>query len=308
MKLKKIESTSSYLTNVFEEMRHLNRDLMNDQVGFMRLSNYLGQLTGVSLPSNLKNHALMANRVGSILKTLKIKKYTEYFNILQQGDPRLINEFISALTTHTTHFFREVAQLDLFKKILIEYIKSKEKSSQTEIRIWCAAASTGQEPYSLAIIVKEVLALQPFSRWNVKILATDIDLASLEYAAKGVYTPNDISSLPAEFQHYLSEKKTKDISFYRIDQKLKSMIRFAPLNLMDVHYPFQNKFDFIFCRNVLIYFEDAVSTKIIGRFEDALSFGGHLIVGASESGYIKKCTLTQLAPSVYIKKNTPGAK
>jgi len=295
--------TNEPYKNVLEGIQTLNRNLLADQNGFARLSNLLTQLTGIHLPSTNKNQALMANRLSSIISNHGLHSYDEYFRVIGNGNKQIQDEFISALTTHTTQFFRESPQISLFKEILPDYLKYKEKKQQFEIRLWCAASSTGQEPYTLAMTLREVLPISDFSKWNIKMLATDIDPRSLEYAAQGKYTKSEIASLPEQHRKtYVTEVNTNGETHYQMDPRLQSMIRFARLNLLDNTYPFKHSFDFIFCRNVLIYFDEAMGMNVVRKMEAALAVEGYLFIGASESGYMKLKSLQQVLPSSYQKK------
>jgi chemotaxis protein methyltransferase CheR len=285
-----------------EDLQTLAYRLAADHHGFNQLSILLSHLTGVRLENIEKNYSLMSNRICPILISHGLKSYEEYLTLIGQGPPEVVTEFISVMTTHTTQFFREIVQIEEFQKTIPKVAQEKKTTLNTELRLWCAAASTGQEPYSLALALLESFN---FSKsWTIKFLATDIDLAALEKAAKGQYSRTEIATLPQNYRStYTREVIGSNGELFQIDRKLQSMIQFAPLNLLERHYPFKKLFDFIFCRNVLYYFGQMDAEKIVQKMTDALAPGGHLIVGTNESSYIKVPNLERIGTAFYRKKS-----
>ena len=295
--------TNEPYKNVLEGIQTLNRNLLADQNGFARLSNLLTQLTGIHLPSTNKNQALMANRLSSIISNHGLHSYDEYFRVIGNGNKQIQDEFISALTTHTTQFFRESPQISLFKEILPDYLKYKEKKQQFEIRLWCAASSTGQEPYTLAMTLREVLPISDFSKWNIKMLATDISSKVLKEAYQGVYSQDKVKTVNSVLlERYFDGERSNKGKTYQVKDELKRLIVFRRLNLMDEVYPFKGPFDFIFCRNVLIYFDLPTQQNIIAKLLKYLAPGGYLFTSHSENiPSAFRSQVDTLAPAVYRK-------
>lgn len=291
----------SLAVNESSNLRSLSRKLMLDRDGFVQLSIVLTHLAGVQLTTDEKDRALMANRISPIMIKHGFQSYAEYLQVIGKGDPVIVKEFVSVMTTHTTQFFREREQIDFFIKHVPAYIKKKKKEMDLSLRIWCAACSTGQEAYTIALILHKVIP--DYTNWDIKFLATDIDLEALKRAASGRYSDTEIASLPKEYRLGSTiRNQTEGTDSYQIHPKICSSIRFAPFNLLERVYPFQHPFDFIFCRNVLYYFGELYSQRIVKRLEAALVPQGCLYLGANESSYVKSGNLERIGPAVYLKK------
>ncbi len=264
--------------------------LSKEQYAFF--SKLMYDLSGVNLPVSDKNEALVKNRLAKLLRKNKLATYADLQKAMRAPTPEMINEFISCLTTNKTHFFREESHFDW----LANYLKTHFDHHQ-ELRFWCAASSTGQEPYTTAIVMQENLKPAQISR--VKFLATDIDLQVLKKAAEGAYSSSEMEGCPEELRaKYFDKLKGKDI-VYRAKDEISKMIRFAPMNLVQESYPFQHKFHVIFCRNVLIYFNPETTKSVLDRLANSLIPGGYLILGHSESGTVKSNLLKPLSRAIY---------
>jgi chemotaxis protein methyltransferase CheR len=165
-----------------------------------------------------------------------------------------------------------------------------------DVRVWCAAASTGQEPYSIGIAIKE--AHLPS---RVRVLATDVDLEVLKKAAGGIYTEREFEGLSSGLRKKYFDPVKGSSNLWAVKNILSEFIRFAPFNLMEKKYDFRFDFHLIFCRNVLIYFDEKTQKKVIGNIVDKLAIGGYLIVGHSESGNIKHPKLKALGGAIFQK-------
>ncbi len=278
----------------------LNR-LQADEAGFQRLSAILKTHCGIDLPLTPKNLSLMASRMRKVLNARKMASYAEYATLLEGGQKGALNEFVTALTTNTTHFFREAEHFEHLKTMLPTLFANKRKAGQpNELRVWCAASSTGQEPYTILMTLLESGALPP--NCDIKFLATDIDLTVLEKAARGVYKEEETENIPPLFlSKYFEQDQTNDGSKWRrVLPEFGSKIRFAPLNLVEA-WPFEKQFDIIFCRNVLIYFDSVTAQKTIERMAQQLNPGGLLYVGHSESGHVKTRLVRAMSAAAYQK-------
>ena len=269
----------------------LYQSLYNDDKGFRELSQYIKKTIGLEYALSDKNRSLFAGRLVVYLRKYSLQNYSEYLRLLKEGDPEIQKEFVSDITTHTTQFFREIEHFQLLNRLLPEILEKKEKEHQHELRVWCAACSTGQEPYSIAMAMLETLGNLMFS---------DIDLASLETASEGQYNKNDLTHVPPELAAKYFRRSSKVDGEVAVIPELQKMIRFAPVNLSDP-LPFEHRFDLVFCRNVLIYFEPKEACKIVERIAEKINIGGYLFLGHSE-GYAGKCrTLRSLGSAVFVR-------
>lgn len=227
-----------------------------------------------------------------MLKDYNLKSFEELNERLSAPSDKLKQDFISALTTNKTHFFREEAHFHFLEKIFPELLKSR-----SEIRIWSSACSTGAEPFTVSILAAE--KLQPMDRNRVKILATDIDHEILKKAVKGEYSLNELEGLaPYLRQRYFSQLSPQ---LFSLLPDLAKSVHFSEFNLMNFQYRFQKKFDVIFCRNVLIYFDKATTDKVLDLLVNNLEVEGYLIIGHSESGVIRHPCLKSLGNSIFRK-------
>jgi chemotaxis protein methyltransferase CheR len=278
----------------------LFQELQTDTNGFIQVSKVLEDLAGIHLPLNEKNLSLMSSRLSALMRSLSLQSYEQYIEHLNNGDDSTIREFISLMTTNTTHFFRENSHFKVLKELLINLVqRNRGANIPNDIRIWCAASSTGQEPYSIAMTVAEVFASNPAMQF--KILATDIDREALDRAGKGIYTSVECENIPPLYRAKYFDEVHSD-GHFRVKAELRRHIEFAEFNLSASTYPFDSCFDVVFCRNVLIYFEKHAAQGVVKRLQKSLTTGGCLFLGHSESGTMHSCTgLTSIAACAYLK-------
>jgi len=234
--------------------------------------------TGISLSDHKR--ALVCARLARRLHHWNLSNYSEYYELITEKDPqgRELTEMINAITTNKTDFFREQHHFQFLSDHVFPAIRA---SHNRRVRIWSAAASTGEEPYSLAMTVCESLAL---TEYDVKILASDIDTNVLQRAVRGVYPLAAVMRLPETLRerYFLKGIGASDGSA-RVKPLLQSFIRFRRLNLIDESWPMQGPFDVIFCRNVLIYFDKDTQRRLLLRFAQMLRPGGYLMLGHAEA-------------------------
>lgn len=258
---------------------------------FEKFAAKMYELAGVDLPFSPKNHALLKNRLVKVLRRRGLDNYEEYWDQIKDASGKDISEFVSALTTNMTSFYRESAHFDFLAEFLPKHFQK-----ESELRIWCAAASTGQEPYTLAMTVTENLPAQQVQK--TRILATDIDEQVLRKASIGKYEDREMQGLnPLLRQKYFNTKG----EVYQAKDEIHRLIRFAAFNLMNESYVFQNKFHIIICRNVLIYFDEPTTKRVIDNLVKVLAPGGYLILGHSESGNVKNPDIKPLSRAIYQK-------
>ena len=276
----------------------LLEDLQADEVGFQRISRRIKAIAGIHLPVTPKNLSLVAGRLHSLIRDLGMKGYIEYDRYLESVDPAGMQEFVSALTTNTTQFFREESHFQFFAQAFAKCLEQKRKNGEKEVRVWCAASSTGQEPYSMLMTMRQTLPAYPGIQ--LKFLASDIDTEVLTIASEGVYSFEDLKSLPVlHRQRWVSERDDGD---FQLRRELRDSIRFARFNLHTEKWPFQYGFDFIFCRNVLIYFDREDCNTIIDKMVRSLTPGGLLFLGHSESGMLRHPLVESVSNAVARKK------
>lgn len=271
--------------------------LRRDQRGFTRLAEMLQRICGIHLPNSEKNLSLMAGRLAPLLRDSGLDGYESYANRLATGDQRLIQEFVNALTTNTTEFFREATHFDYLTKIAPEIYRRKG-----EIRVWCAASSTGQEAWTILMTLRE--AIPTPGPLAVKMLATDIDMEVLERAASGWYTEDELRGVPPMYrQRYFTSQRGAKGRSWRVSPQLAACVTFAPFNLTSRSYSFKQPFDVVFCRNVLIYFDRAMVAQVLERLVGTLAPGGHLFLGHSESGTLRNSAVNSVAAAVYKRRD-----
>lgn len=224
---------------------------------------------------------LLSNRLRKRLQALNINEFSSYYDYLQQlkGDQkkREYELLLDVVSTNETYFFRNERHFDaLMKHCLPEIAKNKKEKT---LRIWSAACSTGEEPYTIAICVLENMNF--FQGWNIEIIATDIALSVLDFARVGDYSGRRIEKVPPEFmKKYFTPKKGSE-GVYTVKSELKKMTNFYYLNFFKD--PFPDKIDIIFCRNVMIYFDKEHQQRLVADFSRIINRGGFLFIGHSET-------------------------
>lgn len=256
---------------------------------FNELSKFVYQQMGIHLPPTPKNFSLLTSRLAKVVRQENLSGISEFVSCVK-GDKtgKWMPLLISAITTNTTHFYREPIHF----KVLKDFIEGIQ--DQQEIRIWCAAASTGEEPYTILFTLFEALGDSQIRK--IKFLATDIDKVVLRKCLKAVYRDELVESIPkSTLQKFFS----KGEGGYQVQKRYRDMITFAPFNLNDESYPFKNKFDVVFCRNVLIYFEREDAAAVVEKIVQHLRKGGALFFGLSEAGLGRNPNLEMISQSAF---------
>lgn len=239
---------------------------------FSRVQSLIYQRAGISLHDG--KHAMVYSRLSRRLRDTGHRSFREYLGWLESHDGPEWQEFVNALTTNLTSFFREEHHFD----ILADHLKSKPAG--TAWRVWCNAASTGEEPYSLVMTALDALG----PRANFKLWASDIDSKVLATAARGVYRLDGIKGLDAgRMQRFFLRGKGANEGLARVKPELQGMIEFLGVNLIRDDWPFKEPFDVVFCRNVMIYFDGPTQRKVLERIHRVMKPGGLLFVGHSEN-------------------------
>jgi chemotaxis protein methyltransferase CheR len=253
-------------------MLQMTQRLPLSDTHFRRICQLIYQRAGIVLADHKRD--MVYNRLVRRLRTLGLDDFGRYLGLLEaNSNSAEWQAFINSLTTNLTAFFREGHHFP----VLAEHARKRGG----EYRVWSAAASTGEEPYSIAITLADVLGLAP-GRW--KVFASDIDTQVLEKAQSGVYRQEELKTLsPQQMQRYFMRGTGPHEGLVRVRSELASHIDFAPINLLDRQAPIPGQFDAIFCRNVMIYFDKTTQQEILSRFVPLLKPGGLLFAGHSEN-------------------------
>lgn len=280
----------------FEEEKHIQDE------DFAYFQGLVLSIAGITLSE--KKRDLLKTRLGPYIRDNNFKSYKDYRSYLEKlpEDHEEWQSLINLVTTNKTDFFREPAHFEYIEKHLIpEWIKMKK----TEVHIWSAACSSGEEPYTLAMFLETKLPAE----MKYKILASDIDTNILNRAQNGVYSMAKFDEIPEEFQKGFLDKGTGEIEgWFRVKRYLKNNINFKIYNLIEDNLPTDQKFDLVLCRNVMIYFPKEVISLVAHKLHAATTPEGTLFIGHSESLQAVKTPWFPDAPSVYKKTSSKKRK
>lgn len=258
-----------------------SEDTLSDR-DFQLVSDMVYRHCGINLHDGKKE--LVRARLAKRIRLAGFPNVSQYLAFVQEESTG--NEFahlIDAISTNLTSFFREQSHFDfLNEQFLPALLEKKRKRGDLRIRAWSAACSSGEEPYSLAFTLLE--AVENPAAWDLKLLATDISRPVLETARRGIYDKARTAAVPPALRsrYFNSCTVDGDKSALQVVDAARGLVRFNHLNLMEP-WPFTGPFDFIFCRNVMIYFDKPTQEKLVNRFWDMLAEGGLLFTGHSES-------------------------
>jgi chemotaxis protein methyltransferase CheR len=257
---------------------------------FRKLCEIAYDKAGITLGDN--KAALVEARVGKRLRALGLTSEKAYLERLQEdGAGEEIVQFLDVIATNHTSFFREPDHFELLQKVVSQWLQTGLK----RLRVWSAACSTGEEPYSIAFTLESMLESETVD-W--RILATDISTRVLGKAEAGTFSTERVQSLGrAEQYRYFDHSEDKDE--FTVKQAIRDHIAFRRLNLISASYPMKGPFDIIFCRNVMIYFDQAVRQRVISGMERLLRPGGYLLIGHAEALSGIRVGLQMLRPSVF---------
>ncbi len=247
---------------------------------FTYISNLMHEVSGVFLDTH--KIPMIQVRLAKRIADLKLEGFRAYISYLR-AHPEEREYLINSLTTHKTDFFRESEHFDYLKDVLLPKIVSTERSKK--LRVWSAACSSGEEVYTLGIVLSEFFQSQPdLAGWDYKILGTDIDTSVVARASEGVYSSDVVHVIRPDLLHKYFQRGTgKNAGFYKVGKDLRDVVKFRTHNLLEDLSDFGDlRFDVTFLRNVLIYFKDETRETVIRRMWESLKPHGHLFVGHSE--------------------------
>ena len=244
---------------------------------FRRFSDLVYQKCGINLHEGKKT--LVRARLGKRLRQGGFKDFNTYYQFVSKSDnEQELVQMLDAISTNLTSFFREETHFDFLKeKVYPVFVEKKQK----KIRIWSAGCSSGEEPYSLAVCSLDYFGLN--SGYDIKILASDISTRVLNQARQGIYRQERVINMrqPLLRKYFRRGVGTQDGNV-RVKPSVREIVQFERINLMEP-FPFQKRFDVIFCRNVMIYFDKVTQERLVNKFYEALCVGGYLVIGHSES-------------------------
>ncbi|MEI6746238.1 MAG: protein-glutamate O-methyltransferase [Methylococcaceae bacterium] len=251
--------------------------------------------SGIQVPD--ERFDMFYSRLSKRVRKLGLSNFKEYCQYLHNHHDNEFTDFINAITTNLTSFFREQHHFDYLRDVVIPELLVRNKSTK-QIRIWSAGCSTGEEPYSVAMTLLENLP----AGWNTQILATDLDTNVLQTASDGIYTQDRIADLSPDVlkRWFMRSKSSPD--YVKVKPELQEIIQFKQLNLMQ-DWGMQTPFDVIFCRNVLIYFDRETKTTLAKRYAKMLASKSWLFIGHSES-LNQICNEFELVATTSYRKNT----
>lgn len=267
------------MASLFSKTISLGKELKITDQEFSNLRDFIYEQCGIYIADNRKY--LLENRLGNRLKQLNLKNFDEYYNFLRYdaGKTQEMKRLFEVITTNETSFYRNPPQLQVFQeKVLAEVLKTC--GDRKKLRIWSAGCSTGEEPYTISMIIHEMLKMQ-VADWDIRITANDLSERVLESARKGIYNDYTLRSTPPEVaKRYFEMGEGTN----KIKPEVKKLVSFGQINLKDkAQLKRVERSQIVFCRNVIIYFDDAMKKQVINAFYDNLLPGGFLIIGHSES-------------------------
>ncbi len=269
---------------------------------FNKICKYVYEKARISLGKNKME--LVRARFGKVIRQRKMAGFHEYYNwMIADETGEALKEVMNAISTNLTSFFRENEHFIFMKQVLLPQVEQSGARSggKISLRGWSAGCSTGEEVYTMTMTISE--AVNRREEWDVKLLATDLDTEVVATGQRGIYGAERISGIPpALVKKYLDPvTDNRGKPAYRMKEVLRRMITFRHLNLFS-DWPFRNKFNYIFCRNVMIYFDRPTQESLINRYHDVLAPGGYLFIGHSESLSGVNHRFEYVKPTIYMKK------
>lgn len=265
---------------------------------FKKIASFIERNVGIKMP--IEKKLMMQSRLNSRLKALKMESFKEYIDYIFSGkntDDHELIMLIDAMTTNLTEFFREPQHFDYLRNVVLpEYAKQ----GRTSIKIWSAGCSTGQEPYTLAIVLSEFIRQNSSMLRGFSVLATDVSTQVLDKASVAVYDMQAVAAIPKDIKHrYFLKSKNEINPQVRLKQDIRNHVEFMRINFMDDDFGFRDTMQVIFCRNVLIYFDKPTQERVIKKFMNYLEPGGFLFLGHSETIFGMDLPLKTVAPTVF---------
>ncbi|MCB9748362.1 MAG: protein-glutamate O-methyltransferase [Candidatus Omnitrophica bacterium] len=281
-------------------METFNEIQLTDKI-YKKFADFIYQESGIHLGDNKQQ--LLKTRFQKRIRHLGLNSFEEYYETVTKN--KNSDEFVfmlDAVSTNYTFFFREKDHFDfLSQKAIPEILNQKKNKGINKMRAWCAASSTGEEPYTIMICLMELIS--NLHNWDLKMLATDLSTKVLAKAKNGIYEKKQLQSMPPILiSKYFDRIEREGCKYYHVKPLLKNYITYARFNLMSERFPFKGKFDFIFCRNVMIYFDRPTQETLVNKLANFLEPRGYLFIGHSETLPVStKSYLKSIGPALYQK-------
>ncbi len=263
---------------------------------FKQIADYVKANYGIQLKE--EKMALVTGRLHGLVTQHDFKSFSEYFDyVVNDKTGEAAITFINKITTNHTYFMREPEHFYYLRDKVLPHLMNEIPNR--DLRIWSAGCSSGEEPYTLAMLIDEYLGAEK-KNWDAKILATDISLKALDEAKKGIYSNKDIAPLPAHWKLNYFTKIDSETS--AVGDSIKNEVVFRRFNLMNQTFSFKKKFHVIFCRNVMIYFNNETKHELVSKFYGLTEQGGYLFIGHAESLNRELTKFKFIMPAVYRKE------
>ncbi len=265
---------------------------------FLRLRDLIYNRFGINLTE--QKRSLLVGRLQKLMRQLQLPTFSAYFEYLDNDKTEAaLSELVDLISTNHTYFNREKDHFDYFSETALpEIVEKLRKENRKDLRIWCAGCSTGEEPYTLLMLMMEYLG-SDYSSWDAGILATDISDRALTIARRGVYATDRVMQLPEKLRKkYFASISPNEMA---VIDKVKHEATFRRFNLMNTTFPFKKPFQMIFCRNVMIYFDQVTREALVSRYHQHTEPGGYLFIGHSETLGRTQTLYRYLKPALYQK-------
>lgn len=265
------------------------------QEEFLRICRFVKDKYGIDM---IRKKEIVQGRLDNYIHSNGFYNYSEYMNTVESDiTGKWERELVNILTTNHTFFMREFEHFDYLKQVVLPYLKQKE-GARKDLCIWCGAASTGQEPYMLAMLLKDYFGLE-HTMWDTKVLATDISTEVLAHAQMGIYEKEQIDALPESWKRRFL-KSVDGGTKYEITKEIKDEVLFRQFNLMEP-FPFKRRMHIVFLRNVMIYFDKETKQELIRKVYEAMEPGGYLFIGRTETIDRSEVPFQLIQPSIFRK-------
>ena len=263
---------------------------------FKKLADYIKSNYGIHLKE--EKMTLVTGRLHNVLQQAGFNNFTDYYDyVVNDRSGEAVVTMLNKITTNHTFFMREADHFYIFRDKVLPYLQ--DTVADKDLRIWCAASSTGEEPYTLAMILDEYFGKEKMW-WDTKVLATDISERALNTAINGIYSSDSIAVLPSSWKTNYFKKY--DAENFIVTDRIRTEVIYRKFNLVDEIFPFKRKFHVVFCRNVMIYFDIATKEALINKLYDHMEYGGYLFIGHSESINRETTRFKYIKPAVYRKE------
>jgi len=273
-----------------------DRQITLSEKEYISIRDFVYDRFGINLTEQKKT--LVVGRLQKVLTELKLSSFSDYMNYVESDKTgTALITMVNRLSTNHTFFFRENSHFTLLSETVLPHLKKNAKNKS--IKIWSAGCSSGEEPYTISIMLHEFFGSE-INNWDIAILATDISSRVLEIAQTGIYAEDNIRNLPIKLKEkYFSRV---DNTRFLVKPVLAKPILFRRFNLMRKDYPFKGQFDIIFCRNVMIYFDSPTKNALVDKFYKFTKPNGYLFIGHSETLRTDNCPYSYVSPAVYRKE------